>query len=170
LPGQAYPLAPYNELLAVLHRLRPDANPFGVYRQYGETRRDHLAAVLFDKLTRLVIALLLVRVPSDASSDARDNNVTKALTYEEQQVLSAIQGWFKFFTTKTRSPKKGQRRKKKDDEDSINLNKVTLEIIDGITATIVELRNELQSPDVESSQVNVTPMPSTSDFDASEGV
>lgn len=170
LPGKAYPLAPYNELLTVLHRLRPDANPFGVYRQYGETRRDHLAAVIFDRLTRLVIALLLVRVPSDSSSDAKENNVTETLTNEEQQVLSAIQGWFEFFTPKTRSPKRGQKRKKEDGEDSINLNKVTLEIIDDIAATILELRNELQSLDAESSEGKVTPTPGTSDFDASEGV
>lgn len=170
LPGKAYPLAPYNELLAVLHRLRPDANPFGVYRQYGETRKDHLAADLFDKLTRLVIALLLVKVPSNASSDAKDTNVIEALTYEEQQVLSAIQGWFEFFTPKTRSPKRGQKRKKEDSEDSIDLNKVTLEIIDGIAATIVELRNELQPLDAESSEGKVTPMPGTSDFDVNEDV
>jgi hypothetical protein len=57
-----------------------------------------------------------------------------------------------------------------DGEDSIDLNKVTLEIIDDIAATIVQLRGELQSLDAESSEGKVTPMPGTTDLDASEGV
>src|SRR5215216_6327889 len=65
LPGRVYPLAPYKDVLTVLHRLRPDDNPFRYFRPRAETKREQLAADLFDNLTRLIIALLLMKMPSD---------------------------------------------------------------------------------------------------------
>jgi len=145
LPGKAYPLTPFNEVLTVLHRLRPDANPFGYYRQYGETKRDQLAAILFDSLTRLVVALLLMRVPSDANPDGIDETITETLSDEEQQVLNAIRQWFEFFAPKSNSSRGGRKRKKEDAGAPLDLNEVALEITEGIAATLEELRNELQT-------------------------
>ena len=147
LPGKSYPLAPLNEVLTVLHRLRPEANPFGVYRQYGNTERDHFAAILFNGLTRLIIALLLMRVPADANLDSLDNAAAEALTNEEQQVLRAILGWYEFFTPKIADSKARQKKKKVDSGDSIDLNKIALDIIDELATALTGLRNELQQHD-----------------------
>jgi hypothetical protein len=144
LPGRSYPLAPFNEILSVLHRLRPEANPFGIYRQYGDTKTDHCAAILFDALTRLVIALLLMRVPSDAYPNNTDDRSIEALSGEEQQVLRAILGWYEFFTPKATNSTVRQKRKKKGAKDSVNLRQVAIQIIDQIEPTLAELRNELQ--------------------------
>jgi hypothetical protein len=88
-------------VLTVLHRLRPDANPFGYYRQYRKTKRAQLAAGLFDSLTRLVIPLLLMRIPSDANYNDMEQAVVEALSDEEKQVFSAIRQWFEFFAPKS---------------------------------------------------------------------
>jgi hypothetical protein len=144
LPGRSYPLTPLNEVLTVLHRLRPEANPFGVYRQYGDTDTDHYAAILFDDLTRLVIALLLMRVPSDAHPNNTDNRAVEALSDEEQQVLGAILGWYEFFTPKTTKSTLGQKRKKRDAKDAVDLKQVAIQLIDQMEPTLAELRNELQ--------------------------
>jgi hypothetical protein len=75
LPGNAYPLAPHKELLKVLDRLRPDDNPFRYFGLPAETKRDRLAADLFDGLSRLIIALLLMKVISNC--DDRQNTGTE---------------------------------------------------------------------------------------------
>jgi hypothetical protein len=144
LPGRSYPLAPLNEVLTVLHRLRPEANPFGIYRQYGDTKTDHCAAILFDGLMRLVIVLLLMRIPGDEYSNNTSNSATEALSDEEQQVLRAILGWYEFFTPKATNSTGRQKRKKKGAGDSVDLRKVAIQIINQIEPTLAELRDELQ--------------------------
>lgn len=143
LPGRAYPLAPYKDVLTVLHRLRPDNNPFWYYSRHPEAKRDQLAAILFDHLTRLIIALLLMRVPSDAESAGVNSTAAEALSDEEQQVLRAIQEWFDLLAPTKNS---GRRRKSKKDSNGaeINLNEVAVKLIDSISINLAELRSEFQ--------------------------
>jgi hypothetical protein len=61
LPLSAYPLAPYKDVLKVLDRLWPNDNPFRRFGPPAETKREQLAADLFDGLSRLIIALLLMK-------------------------------------------------------------------------------------------------------------
>ncbi|MGE0683286.1 MAG: hypothetical protein AB7P69_20605 [Candidatus Binatia bacterium] len=62
LPGKAYPLASYEHVLKVLDVLRPSNNPFWRFSHHGEKKRERLAADLFDGLSRLIIALLLMAI------------------------------------------------------------------------------------------------------------
>jgi hypothetical protein len=72
LPGNAYPLAPYKDILKVLDRLRPADNTFRYFGPPAETKRDRLAADLFDSLSRLIIALLLMKLPPGEDSTKVD--------------------------------------------------------------------------------------------------
>jgi hypothetical protein len=97
LPRKAYPLAPYEELLKLLDRLRPGDNPFRYFGPPAETKRDHLAADLFDGLSRLIIALLLMKLPPGAESANVDTAAIEALSETEQHVLAALQQWSELF-------------------------------------------------------------------------
>lgn len=98
-PGKAYPLAPYKEVLKVLDLLRPDDNPFRYFGPPAETRREQLAAELFDGLSRLIIALLLMKVPSGRRSAKVGAAAIEALTETEQHVLTALQQRGELFAT-----------------------------------------------------------------------
>jgi hypothetical protein len=143
LPGNAHPLAPYKELLKVLDRLRPDANPFRYFGHHAETKREQLAADLFDSLSRLIISLLLMKAPDREESARVDDAVLEALSKTEQRVLTALQQWSELFAPASKSP--GRTRKSKQGSGAIvNLNKAAVSLIDSITTTLAELRHELQ--------------------------
>jgi hypothetical protein len=144
LPGEAYPLAPYENALTVLHRLRPDDNPFRYHSHHHEAKRDQLAAILFDRLTRLIIALLLLKVPSDVKSAGVDGTAVDALSDEEQKILRAIHGWFELLTPATKSSGRRRESKKGVSETEINLKEVAVQLIDDISASLAELRDEFQ--------------------------
>jgi hypothetical protein len=90
LPGKAYPLAAYKEILKIVDRLRPDDNPFRFFGHPAETKREQLAADLFDDLSRLIIALLLMKLPPGEESAKVDAVAVDALSETEQHVLTAL--------------------------------------------------------------------------------
>ena len=144
LPGNAYPLAPYEELLKVLDRLRPDDNPFRYFGPPAETKREQLAADLFDGLSRLIIALLLMKLPPGEESAKVDAAAIEALSETEQHVLRALQQWSDLFAPTPKSSERTRKGKKRGSGATVNLNKAAISLIDSITTTLVELRRELQ--------------------------
>jgi hypothetical protein len=143
LPGKAYPLAPYKNVLQVLDRLRPDDNPFRYFRHHGETKREQLAADLFDSLSRLIIALLLMKVPSGKEFLRMDDIAIESLNESEQHVLTALKQWGELFALTPKSSGR-TRKSKKASDDNVNLDEAAVRLIDRITTTLVELRSELQ--------------------------
>ena len=145
LPGQAYPLVPYKDVLKVLDCLRPDNNPFRYFCHYVETTRGQRAADLFDGLSRLIIALLLMELPPGEEPVKVDVAAIEALSEAEQQVLTVLQQWGEFFESTSKSS--GRTRKSKTGGGAkVNLNKVVVRLIDNITTTLAKLRSELQKP------------------------
>jgi hypothetical protein len=144
LPGKAYPLATYKDVLLVLRRLRPDGNPFQYYRYQPEAIREQLAAILFDNLTRLIITLLLMRVPSDAQTVDSDSSTVEALSDEERSVLQAINEWFELLPQTRGSSGRKRERKKDGDDAKLDLNKMAMQFIDSIATNLEGLRKEFQ--------------------------
>jgi hypothetical protein len=103
LPGNAYPLAPFMDILKVLDRLRPDDNPFRFFGHHAEAKMEQLAAALFDSLSRLIIALLLMKVPPGTESAKVDDAALEALSETEQRVLTALQQWSELFASTSKS-------------------------------------------------------------------
>jgi hypothetical protein len=143
LPDNAYPLAPYKELLKVLDRLRPDDNPFRYFGPPAETKRERLAADLFDSLSRLIIALLLMKLPPREESTQVDAAAIEALSETERHVLTALQQWSELFVSTSKGSGR-TRRGKKGAAAKVNLDAAAVSLIDSITTTLVELRSELQ--------------------------
>lgn len=147
LPGKAYPLAPYRNVIEVLDRLRPDDNPFSYFGTRVGTKKDQISALLFDNLSRLIIALLLMKLPSEDLDVELDPVAVEALNETEVHVLIDILQWGELFELSVKSTK-GTRKNKKDDKPAIvNLDEAAIKLIDSIMATLVELRGELKEDD-----------------------
>lgn len=135
LPGKAYPLASYEHVLKVLDVLRPSNNPFWRFSRHGETKRDQLAADLFDGLSRLIIALLLMGSPSEE----KPTTVNTA-----QYMLTMLQQWGELFVAQSNHTEEAG---KSSDEGNtrVNLDKAAVQLIDRITAVLDGLWGELRS-------------------------
>lgn len=128
----------------VLHRLRPDNNPFRYVRPCAEAKRDQLAAELFDNLTRLIIALLLMRIPADTRSADIDSTAVEALDDDEQEVLKAIEQWGELLTPTSKTSVRKRKTRKESDIAKINLNEAAVRFIDDIVTALAELRDGLR--------------------------
>ena len=144
LPGKAYPLAPYRDVLRVIDRLQPDSNPFRYFGRHADNKKEQLAADLFDGLSRLIIALLLMKIASGEKSVEAHTSATEALSETEQHVLTALQQWGDLFESTANSAGRGRKSKKGRDRAKVNLGEAAIRFVDSITATLVELRSELQ--------------------------
>jgi hypothetical protein len=141
LPGYAYPLAKYDEVLTVLDRLRPDNNPFR-FNQMRESKTDQAAAILFDHLTRLVMALLFIKIDSLKLPLTSDAVAVDALDDDEKHVLNSFSAWIGFFAPATKS-RRGQPLQKTKATSEIDVRQVALELIDRIGNVTAELRQTL---------------------------
>jgi len=141
LPGYAYPLARYDEILSVLDHLRPDNNPFR-FNQMRESKVERSAAILFDHLTRLVISLLFMKIDSLEKPLKADATAVKAMDEDEKRVLDTFNFWIGFFSSATKS--KSGRRNQKTKATKIDLRRIALELIDGIERETAALRTSLE--------------------------
>ena len=147
LPRKAYPLAPYEDLLKLLDRLRPGDNPFRYFGPPAETKRDQLAADLFDGLSRLIIALLLMKLPPGAESAIVNAAAIEALSETERHVLTALQQWSELFTSTDKSTGRTRKGKRGSGGATVNLNEAAVSLVKSIMTTLVELRSEIQEAD-----------------------
>lgn len=145
LPGKAYPLASYENVLKVLDVLRPCNNPFWRFSHHGETKRDQLAADLFDGLSRLIIALLFMGSPSEEKPTTVNTAAIDALSETEQYMLTTLQQWGELFVAQSGHTKEAG---KSDEGDTrVNLHEVAVQLIDRVTAVLNELQGELEKSD-----------------------
>lgn len=142
LPGKAYPLASYENVLKVLDVLRPSNNPFWRFSHHGETKRDQLAADLFDGLSRLIVALLLMGSPLEEKPTTVNTAAIDALSETEQYMLTTLQQWGELFVAQSDHTEETGRSDEGDTK--VDLNEAAVQLIDRITAVLDELRTELQ--------------------------
>jgi hypothetical protein len=144
LPGKAYPLASCKDALQVLDRLRPDDNPFRYFSHYAQGTREQLAADLFASLSRLIIALLLMKIPPGEESAKVDAAAINALSETEQHVLGALQQWGELFAPKSGSSERAQKGNGDGVVAQVNLEEAALHLIDTTMTTLSKLRSDLQ--------------------------
>ena len=143
LPGKAYPLASYQDVLKVLDLLRPGDNPFRYFGRHAEKKRDQLAVTLFDRLSRLIIALLLMKVAPDGRSTDVRSTAIKALSKTERHVMRALQQWGELFVSTEKRSGRARNSKRDGGATSVNLNEEALRLISDITSTLGELQSDL---------------------------
>lgn len=147
LLGRAYPLTPYEDILKVMKLLSSNDYSFLYFGYSVDAERDRLAASLFDGLSRLIIALLLMKIPESDSSREVDPAAIKALSEAELRVWITLQQWSELFMATDKSAGKTRKNKKGSDSAQVNLDEAATRLIDSITATLVELRGNLQKAD-----------------------
>jgi hypothetical protein len=144
LPGEAYPLAPYKDVLKILVLLQPDDNPFKHFGHHVDAKKEQLAANVFDNLSRLIICLLFMRVRTEIKSSKVGPATIKRLNRQEQQLFKALRQWGEVFASAAKSSGQTRKRQKGTNKSKVNLYEVAVGWIDSITATLGELRRELQ--------------------------
>jgi hypothetical protein len=143
LPGDAYPLKSYDNVLKVVDLLRPDDNPFKNFGHDENAKKNRLAALLFDRLSRLLIAILLMNRPSGGKGTKASRSAVKALHRKEQYILIALQRWSDILSG-PKSFRRAQKTQGKRRDPKINLNEAALKLIDSTTDILVELQSELR--------------------------
>jgi hypothetical protein len=152
LPGNAYPLAPYEDVIKVLNLLRPDNNPFSFFKHRPDIKRNQIAADLFDNLSRLVIALLLMNISSRKNSAEASAAAIKALPKTEQDVFVALRQWHDIFVAPPKISGRRGKSKRGSDGVKVNLNEAALQLVGSITTALIELRTELELADEQNAK------------------
>jgi hypothetical protein len=148
MPHRGYPLRPYEETLALIERLRPSNNPFEFYWAGARPQptREDLAAKLFNKLSRLVIGLLLHKLPRDKA--APDKVAVQALDRAEQQVLARLREWGELFEKEESSVRRQPTRRAKtqtSEETTVDVDAAILRLLDETATTVEAVREQVTS-------------------------
>lgn len=144
LPGKAYPLRPYEDVLRALDRLHPGNNPFLLFAGSGETTRDQLSMRLFDNLARLIITLLLMKLP-DGGIDANVNPIAMSSLDEiEQHMLTSLQQWVEMLELTSENRRRTRNDKAEQDRQE-RLDETAIQLIDNAMDTLSKLRNKIET-------------------------
>jgi len=143
IPGTAYPLTKYADVLKGIDRLQPKSGMFGYFGRYAENKQEQLAAALFNNFSRLNIALLLMKIPSSKISAELDSTTIEALSDTEKRVFSALQEWEKFFEPNSNNIRPGKKSKRSTGRAKVDLCEIAIQLVDQLAATLVDLRSEL---------------------------
>lgn len=146
MPGKIYPLESYKDVLKMLELLKPDSNPFSPFWYHDGTKVDQLAASLFDGLTRIIIATLLMKIEPQKRFVEVDPVVFGALNEVEKYVLTSLQEWGSLFEVgeNKRTTTRAKKNKEQAGDNNINLYDVMLKLIENTIISLEELRNEIQ--------------------------
>ncbi|MHB1938668.1 MAG: hypothetical protein ACYCOR_19110 [Acidobacteriaceae bacterium] len=88
LPGQAYPLAQFREILELLSKLTPDANP---WHHQARGQRQQSALNIYNDMTHLIDLLLSLEAkPPHFSSERKSKLLGSFLPPEENDVYQAL--------------------------------------------------------------------------------
>lgn len=144
LQREAYPLAEYKDLLKVIDRLRLDSNPYGFFGSNLDDL-DIIASSLFDNLTRLILALLLIKFNSIIKSKKEvDEVVIEALDDEEKRIILAINEWYSIFPTKSDEDETFDNSKEIEETKKVNFRESSIKLIESIEKSLTNLREQLQ--------------------------
>jgi hypothetical protein len=89
LPGRAYPLARFRNVISILESWRPGASQFAPTRLSSE--RQRLAAEVTQYVERLMIALLLMEAPTQSPRPRTSQTVAQALSRDERKLLNILE-------------------------------------------------------------------------------
>ena len=123
---------------------RPDDNPFRYLFNQSKEKRQQLAATLFDCLSRLIIALLLMEIPFRKKAATVDPTATDALSETEQHVLTAIHQWGELFKSVSQPSKQALEGQEQGADKELRLEETSLQLIEELTSTLTELRGEMK--------------------------
>lgn len=113
LPGQAYPLAQFKDILELLSKLTPDANPW--YRR-GRGERQQLALNIYNELIHLTDLLLSLEAKPAHFSSKRSTKLSRNFLPPEEDDMHQV--LIKFIGRKTDASEQKQPNNSAGKEDN----------------------------------------------------
>ncbi len=100
---------------------------------------------LFDNLARLIIALLLMKLP-DGGIDANVNPIAMSSLDEiEQHMLTSLQQWVEMLELTSENPRQTRNDKAEQDDRQERLGETAIQLIDNTMDTLTKLRNKIET-------------------------
>lgn len=148
IPGDANPLARYTELLKVLRLLLPNRNPWDLQSRIPLRR---LAAIVYDRLCRLTIGLLVIEGTPRRKAESRGTQaVLDSLTKKEQVLLRELDRWLDAIgATAARRPQTKAKRQSQAIDARKSLEKLVEDAIEQLHRLGEELSNRGSAPEVQ---------------------
>lgn len=147
LPGNAYPLAPYKNILLALDRLGANNPSFIESWGHTSTERVRLALSINRGMSYLFMSVLLLEEGLTTTEDLHSTApvAVEALTQEEQLVIDSIEHWIHLFWPKADSPTIEQVTLDAAPQPEIDFGHMVLELIDEMITDLTELRGHITS-------------------------
>jgi len=135
LPGGANPIRPFKEILHVLDRLVPKANP---WLSMHNSQLQRTAATLYDRLSRLTIGLLLLELDLTKVAKRKRSSVEKHLTIEERRILEHLCERLEALGIRTDVAASNA------DSSGVALSEVVIELADETTRELLQLKENVR--------------------------
>jgi hypothetical protein len=100
-PRELYPLAPYKGVLKMIDALQPSNDQYRLVRKRVDERLDELASQAFDTFSRLMINLILLKLPENHPDIDLDAVSFRASSEEEKHILTTLAAWIELFEKET---------------------------------------------------------------------
>jgi hypothetical protein len=126
LPGKAYPLARYKEILKILDRLRLDNGPFRFVAHAAESELDRLSERISDGLAKLAITL-------------------NALDPTEKRMFNLLQEWDNPIVANVDRNEASSTDEENGKTRPDVLRDIAMRLVDNMTANLSELRGRLEA-------------------------
>lgn len=147
LPGNAYPLAPYRNILLVLDLLAPNNNSFFHGWRHTGTEGTRLASSIYRDLSHLLMCVLFWEEGLTSAEDLQPTPsvAVKALTQEEQLVLDSIKSWVRLLWSEVDSTLIEVEEQDATTLPEIDFSTIVLKLIDEVITELTELRSYITS-------------------------
>ena len=142
VPGNAYPLARYKDILQIIDRLQSDYISFKHLLEDTDVKKGDLVASIQDELLRLFLTLLLIRLPRGYEPEKVDSVAINSLSEVEQKIFVHLQRWSESIKSDSNTP--GSKSEEDNELSDQNLDRLSLRQIDTITEKFKQLRWELE--------------------------
>lgn len=97
LPGNAYPLNRYKEILGILDRLAPQSNPYMQHDVFKSVIGGEKVHKIFQLSNRLIVGLLLLSVNDQDNKESTTETLKLGMTNEENSIIDALGQWEEMF-------------------------------------------------------------------------
>ena len=142
LPGNAYPLERYKDILKILDRVQSDHFPFMPLAKQADVKKEELIGSIYNELLYLFISVLLMRLPSGDKPEKADTAAVNALSEEELKIFIHLSDRYECL----RSDFDASNSNSEGDNESPDekLDRLSHQLLDAITEKLIALRRELE--------------------------
>lgn len=146
LPGNAYPLARYKNILNILDRVQSDNFPFIPLLKQADVKNEEFIGSIYNELLYLFLTILLMRLPSEGEPEKAGTAAVNALSEDELKIFIHLSDRYECLRSEfDASNCNGEEDNGSPDE---KLDGLSHQLIDTITEKLIELRRGLEGDTV----------------------